>query len=121
MIVVASVFMYFKEEDVKKFIRDIHSKITKAEIIFDATNEDGIKHTNKYVKKTGNHSAKMYFYINEAQQFADEIQEVELVDIKPFFTEARKQFKDKVGIYTRIAMKIVDSQKKAIVVHLKIN
>lgn len=89
------------------------------ELIFDATNKFGIKYTNFYVKRTGNASAMMYFYVEDAEEFAKKAKS-RLIEVRPFYTDARKILNGKVGLYTRISMKIADRQKNAMILHLKI-
>ncbi|MDR0557969.1 MAG: class I SAM-dependent methyltransferase [Treponema sp.] len=119
LLVVSGVFQYFKEDAVVQFINNVKRVFSKVELIFDATNETGIKYTNKYVKKTGNTGALMYFYINDGAEFAERT-ETKLVEERVFFTDARKMLKKKLGIYTRIAMKIVDDKKRGVLLHLRI-
>jgi O-methyltransferase involved in polyketide biosynthesis len=120
LLVVSGVFQYFKENKVIRFINDVKKSFQNAELIFDATNETGIKYANKYVKKTGNADAFMYFYINDSIEFSKRI-EAKLIEERVFFTDARKILAKKLGLYTRIAMKIVDDKKRAVLLHLRIN
>ncbi|MDR1507517.1 MAG: class I SAM-dependent methyltransferase [Treponema sp.] len=119
LLVVSGVFQYFKEDDVIQFINNIKKVFSNAELIFDATNETGIKYANRYVKKTGNNDALMYFYINDSTEFSRRVG-VKLVEERVFFTDARKMLKRKLKLYTRIAMKIVDDKKRAVLLHFKI-
>jgi O-methyltransferase involved in polyketide biosynthesis len=120
LLVVSGVFQYFKEDRVIQFINDVKKIFFNAELIFDATNETGIKYTNKYVKKTGNTDAFMYFYVNDGMEFSKRTG-TELLEERVFFTGARKMLAKRLGLYTRIAMKVVDDKKRAILLHLKIN
>jgi O-methyltransferase involved in polyketide biosynthesis len=120
LLIVSGVFQYFKEDDVIQFINNVKKAFLNVELIFDATNETGIKYANKYVKKTGNDDALMYFYINDSVEFSKKT-EIKLLEERVFFTDARKMLKKKLGLYTRIAMKIVDDKKRAILLHLRIN
>jgi O-methyltransferase involved in polyketide biosynthesis len=119
LLIVSGVFQYFTEKRVIKFITDIRNVFDNAELIFDATNETGIKYTNKYVRKTGNTNAMMYFYINDSAEFAQKTGTI-LIEERPFFTDARKRLSKKLSLYTRIAMRVVDNKKRAILLHLKI-
>jgi hypothetical protein len=65
-------------------------------LIFDATNETGIKYANKYVKKTGNTNALMYFYVNDGIDFARKTGTV-LIEERLFFTDARKILSKRLG------------------------
>jgi O-methyltransferase involved in polyketide biosynthesis len=120
LLAASGVFQYFTEEKIMQFIKDLQAGLKNAELLFDAANETGIKYANNYVKKTGNANARMYFYVNDSGDFARRTGTV-LMEERVFFTEARKLLAKKLGLYTRIAMRVVDSKKRAIIVHLKIN
>ena len=120
LIIVCGVFQYFTEEKVVRFIKDLQAVFAQAELIFDATNETGLVYANKYVKKTGNAGALMHFYINDSALFAKKVG-MHLLEERPFFTDARKMLGRKLRLYTRIAMRVVDKKKRAILVHLLIN
>jgi O-methyltransferase involved in polyketide biosynthesis len=120
LLIVSGVFQYFKEDKVMQFITDIRANFKDVELIFDATNETGIKYASKYVKKTGNTDALMYFYVNDSVDFARKTDAI-LIEERAFFTAARKILSKKLGLYTRIAMRVVDNKKRAIILHLKIN
>jgi O-methyltransferase involved in polyketide biosynthesis len=120
LLVVSGVFQYFKENQVIQFVHDVKKTFSNIELIFDATNKTGIKYTNKYVRKTGNADALMYFYIDDSMEFSKKTG-TELIEERVFFTDARKILAKKLGLYTRIAMKVVDDKKRAILLHLRIN
>ncbi|MDR2193380.1 MAG: class I SAM-dependent methyltransferase [Treponema sp.] len=120
LLIASGVFQYFTEDKVIRFIANIQANLKDVELIFDATNETGIKYANKYVKKTGNTNALMRFYVNDAVDFARKT-DATLIEDRVFFTDARKLLSKKLGLYTRIAMRIVDNKKRAIILHLKIN
>jgi O-methyltransferase involved in polyketide biosynthesis len=120
LIIASGVFQYFKEDAVTQCINDIKKVFLNAELIFDATNETGLKFANNYVKKTGNDNALMYFYINDGAEFAQRTGTT-LLEERVFFADARKMLKKKLGLYTRIAMKVVDDKKRAILLHLKMH
>jgi O-methyltransferase involved in polyketide biosynthesis len=117
LLVVSGVFQYFREDKVIRFIDDVKKTFSNAELIFDAANETGIKYANRYVKKTGNAGALMYFYINDSMEFSKRTG-TKLIEERVFFTDARKMLAKKLGLYTRIAMKVVDDKKRAILLHL---
>jgi O-methyltransferase involved in polyketide biosynthesis len=120
LLIASGVFQYFTEDKVVEFIKNIRANLKDAELIFDAANETGIKYANNYVKKTGNTNALMYFYINDSIDFARKTDTV-LIEERVFFTDARKMLSKKLGFYTRLAMRIVDNKKRAVIMHLKIN
>ena len=120
LLIVSGVFQYFREEKIVRFLSDVKKRFPKGELIFDATNEIGIKYANKYVQKTGNTSAQMYFYVNDGQAFAQKCG-MKLVEQRTFYTAARKMLKRKLKLYTRIAMKVCDDGGRTIILHLKLN
>lgn len=120
LLIVSGVFQYFKQEEVFAFIAALKKVFPYGELIFDATNETGIKYANKYVRKTGNTSAQMYFYVNDCPIFAQSCG-TELIEHRTFYTDARKLLKHKLKLYTRIAMKICDDGSRTVILHLKLN
>lgn len=120
LLLVSGVFQYFEKEMVTSFVQNLKNYFANAELIFDATNETGIKYANKYVQKTGNKNALMHFFVNDSAAFAKSTGTT-LIEERTFFTDARKILSTKLGLYTRIAMRVVDEKKRAILIHLKIN
>jgi O-methyltransferase involved in polyketide biosynthesis len=120
LLVASGVFQYFKEDKVIQFVKDIKKVFSSVELIFDATNSTGIKYANNYVKKTGNTGAFMYFYIDDGMEFSKRTGTT-LIEERVFFTGARKMLAKKLGLYTRIAMKVVDDKKRAVLLHLGIH
>ena len=120
LLIVTGVFQYFSEEKVVRFIKESRNIFAHAELIFDATNETGLAYANKYVKKTGNDYAPMHFYINNSALFAEKVR-AKLIEERPFFSDARKILGRKLKLYTRIAMKVVDKNKRTVLIHLLLN
>lgn len=120
LLIVSGVFQYFKQQEVLAFIAVLKKLFPQGELIFDATNETGIKYANKYVRKTGNTSAQMYFYVNDGSAFARS-SGTKLIEQRTFYTDARKLLKRKLKLYTRIAMKVCDDGGRTIILHLKLN
>ncbi len=119
LMVVSGVFQYFHEEEVLSFIEKAKEVFENAELIFDATNKTGVKYCEKYVKKTGNTSAMMYFYVDDCEAFAKKAG-VKLIEWRPFYTAARKIVKKKAGLYTKIAMKVCDDLGRAKILHMSL-
>jgi O-methyltransferase involved in polyketide biosynthesis len=88
LLVASGIFQYFKENMIIQFVNDIKTTFSNVELIFDATNETGIKYANKYVKKTGNTDALMYFYIDDSIEFSKKTG-TKLIEESVFFTDAR--------------------------------
>jgi len=120
LLIVSGVFQYFREKNVLAFLSSIKERFPKGEVIFDATNAIGIKYANKYVRKTGNTSAQMYFYVDNGFAFAQKCG-MQLLEQRPFYTVARKMLKRKLKLYTRIAMKVCDDGERTVILHLKLN
>lgn len=119
LMIVSGVFQYFHETDIINFIRDVKNIFENAELIFDATNKFGIRYTNFYVKRTGNSSALMYFYIEDPEGFAKKV-DCELIECRGFFKDALRMLSNKLGLYSKISMKIADRQKNAMLIHLRL-
>ncbi len=119
LIIVSGVFQYFHNSDVLGFIEDAKKVFADAELVFDATNTKGLEYVNKYVKKTGNASALMYCAIDDPTAFAREAG-CKLIEVRPFYTAARRILKGKVGLYTRVAMAVTDRTGRAFLLHMKL-
>ena len=119
LLIVSGVFQYFHEEDVLKFIENLKGIFENAELIFDATNKFGIKFCNFYVRRTGNKSALMHFYIEDAKEFAKKAN-CKLIECRGFYKDAIKILNGKVGLYAKIAMRVADKRNNAMILHLKI-
>ena len=119
MIVVLRVFQYFHEEEILEVIGKMKKRFPGAELVFDATNTKGLNYTNRYVRKTGNQSAAMYFGVDDAKDFADR-SGTELLECIPFFTDARKKLWRKAHLITRISMAWADRFGSAKILRLKL-
>ena len=117
--IVSGVFQYFHEEDILEFIRKAKDIFENAELIFDATNKFGIRYSNIYVKRTGNKSALMYFYIETPREFAKKAN-CQLIECRGFYKDALKMLSNKLSLYTKISMKIADKRNNAMILHLKL-
>lgn len=118
LMVVSGVFQYFHENDILNFIKGVREKFDDSELIFDSTSKLGLNYTNFFVKRTGNDSAIMYFYVNDAEEFARKT-DTELLDFRVFYTDARKILK-KSSLYSKVSMRVSDKYKMAIILHLKL-
>ena len=107
LVTVIGVFQYFEEEKVIGFLRKLNEIFPGVEVIFDAMTCKAIKYANDYIKKTGNNDAELHFSADNGQIVAEKCG-MKLIEERPFFSAARKQLKRRLGLYTRIAMKVVD-------------
>lgn len=119
MIVVSGVYQYFAESKIIDMIRKMKSRIAKGEVIFDATNSKGLKLANKYVRKTGNTDAQMYFSVDNPKDFANRT-DTELMAVDGFFRDALKECRG-LKLITRIYMYFADKLHRTLVIHLKLN
>ena len=119
MILVLGVFQYFHEEKILDVIGRMKEAFPGAELVFDATTTDGLRYAAKYVKKTGNQSAAMYFAVDDAHAFCEKTG-TEYLECRPFFTDARVMLRKRIGLYTRIAMKVVDRDFRAKLIRLRL-
>ncbi len=118
LFVVAGVFQYFNEPDILALIAKLQKQFSNAELLFDATDEFGVKYATRYVKKTGNQNAMMYFYINDPQKFADTAH-LKLLSASGFYSHVPKELRKKLKLYTRLATKIADNKMHAMILHFK--
>ena len=119
LLIVSGVFQYFHEEDIIRFIRGCKEKFTNGELIFDATSKSGLIFTNWFIKRTGNKTALMYFYVDDSNDFAKKCG-VTLLEERTFFAEALKILRTKLSFFTKISMKIAERKKQVKILHLKL-
>jgi len=120
LLVVSGVFQYFKDEVVVSFIENLKEKFADGILLFDYTNESGLKFTNWFIKRTGNANAVMYFFINDGKVFAERTGTTYL-DERTFFTDARKMLKNKLGLVTKVSMTVADKKKQTMIIQLGLN
>ena len=119
LMIVSGVFQYFHEEEIPEFIAKAKDIFGNAELIFDATNKFGIRYSNIYVKRTGNKSALMHFYIENPMEFAKKAN-CQLIECRGFYKDALNMLSKKLSLYTKISMKIADKRNNAMIIHLKL-
>jgi O-methyltransferase involved in polyketide biosynthesis len=119
LVIASGVFQYFRNDDVLGFIADAKKVFADAELVFDATNTKGLEYVNRYVRRTGNASALMYCAIDDPVAFARKA-DCELLEVRPFYVDARRILKGKVGLYAKIAMAIADRTGRAFLLHMKL-
>jgi hypothetical protein len=60
----------------------------------------------------------MRFFVNNGAEFAKKTRTV-LIEERVFFTDARRMLSKRLGLYTRIAIRVVDRKNRAILLHLQ--
>jgi hypothetical protein len=119
MIAVSGVYQYFDKDKIIDMIKKMKSIFPKGELVFDATNSKGLEVANKYVKKTGNVNAQMYFSIDNPNEFV-KLTDTRLVDVKGFFNGVLKNCPG-LKLKTKMYMYFADKFHRTFVVHLKLN
>lgn len=119
LISVAGVYQYFDEYKIIDMIKKMKAQFPKGELIFDATNSKGLKLANKYVKKTGNKNAQMYFSVDNPKDLADKTGTI-LLEVDGFFHRALKDCQG-LKLMTRIYMYFADKLHRTLVIHLRFN
>lgn len=119
MIVVSGVYQYFHASEIINMITKMKSLIPKGELVFDATDSKGLKLVDKYVKKTGNTDAQMYFCVDDPQKFANTTG-TRLTAVDGFFRDALKECRG-LKLMTRIYMYFADKLHRTLVIHLTFN
>ena len=119
MILVLGVFQYFTEDRVAGAVKRMRGMFPVAELVFDATSTKGLRYANRYVEKTGNKSARMHFAVDDAREFAEKTG-TGLEECRNFFEDARRMLGKKLGIYTRVAMRVVDRNGHTKIVRLRL-
>lgn len=119
MIAVSGVYQYFDEGKIVDMIKGMKSLIQKCELVFDATNSKGLELANRYVKKTGNTDAQMYFSVDNPEEFADKTG-TKLMAVSGFFDEALQNCKG-LKLKTRVYMYFADKLQRTLIVHLRFN
>ncbi|MGF0039487.1 class I SAM-dependent methyltransferase [Peptoniphilaceae bacterium SGI.131] len=119
LISVSGVYQYFDEYKIIEMIKSMKAKIPKGELIFDATNSNGLKFANKYVKKTGNMNAQMYFSVDNPREFANNTG-TKLLEVDGFFQRALRDCHG-LKLTTKIYMYFADKLNRTLVIHLRFN
>lgn len=119
LLVVAGVFQYFPKDKIVTLIKKIKTLFPQGELIFDATNSQGLKIANQYVKKAGNDNAQMHFALDNPPEFAH-LTDTKLIDVSGFFAAALKNCHN-LKLITKIFMYFADKLHRTIIVHLQLN
>ena len=117
LLVVSGVFQYFEPDQVKDFVCACAAAFPCGEMAFDATNEDGLKFANRFIKCTGNADALMRFFVNDAHAFADETSTT-LMEERVFFEDALRLLGRRLGIVSRISMRVADKKRRTKLIRL---
>lgn len=118
LLVVSGVWEYFHEEQVLEMIAGLKAAFPSGELVFDATNTKGLKFANRYVEKTGNEDARMYFGLDDPEDFAERAS-CQLVEVNGFYEDALKLGR-KLSLKSRIYMHFADKWGRTLVVRMRL-
>ena len=106
------------EEPLKSVYKDILDKFQKfpPKLFFNIIWNQIFKY---FVKRTGNKSALMHFYIENPGEFAKK-SDCQLIECRGFYKDALEMLSKKLSLYTKISMKIADKRNNAMILHLKL-
>ena len=105
-------------ETVIALVRKAGGKIVKEpQEVFWGGYSKGLKLANKYVKKTGNKNAQMYFSVDNPKEFA-KYTNTKLLEVDGFFQKALKDCHG-LKLSTKIYMYFADRWNRTLVVHLR--
>lgn len=85
MFIAGGVFYYFEEDRLRSIISTMARRFPQGELFFDAESKAAVKKSNDMVRKTGNHSAQMYFHVNGPHAIRNWSPAIHNVRIEPFF------------------------------------
>ncbi len=121
LLIISGVFYYFTHKEVATFLAQIKNKFLLLEAVFDCCSQIALKISNRYVRKTGNKNAPMYFYINNINTYLKNLNlDIHLVKEYTLYHHARKILQN-IFLSTRIKMMIVDYFKMCRMEHIQIN
>ncbi|PIE47105.1 MAG: conjugal transfer protein [Gammaproteobacteria bacterium] len=121
LLIISGVFYYFKEEEINNFFLQIKNKFSLLEAVFDCNNKIALAISNRYVKKTGNKNASMYFYINDINAYLRHLNlDVKLVKEYMMYHYSRRILR-RTSLNTRVKMAISDLFKMVKIEHIKVN
>ncbi|PID51909.1 MAG: hypothetical protein CR972_04690 [Candidatus Moraniibacteriota bacterium] len=122
LMIASGLFYYFPKEQVSQFLRDMKGKFAHAELVFDCVNEKGMNISNKFVKKTGNLGAPMYFFIDDIKEYLREVDvNITLVEEYMLYRDAKRVVR-KSGFYlASLIMYLSDKIKRVKIEHLRID
>lgn len=117
MVMASGLFYYFPREKVINLFTNL-KKYGDIEIVFDAVNSSGMQQMSKYMTQVGHEDANMYFYVDNAQVIAYEVEDMTVVKEEPYYAHTpRKGLK----FMTAASMKVSDMFYMVKMIHMKFN
>ena len=118
--IASGVLMYFHEDKVLTLMKQLAARFSHLELVFDAADKAGLRYANRFVRKTGNLDALMHFHVQSIHDVLRHVPGASLIEERPFFTEARQMLRNRLDPYTRTAMWVCDTWKRARIFHLRL-
>ncbi|PIE57586.1 MAG: conjugal transfer protein [Desulfobulbus propionicus] len=121
LIVISGVLYYFKKNKIDNFFVQIKNKFSLLEAVFDCNNKIALIISNRYVRKTGNKNAPMFFYINSINTYLKYLNhDIKLIKEYMMYHHTKKILK-KTSFSTRFKMAVSDLFKMVKIEHIRIN
>lgn len=105
--VITDAFVYWKEEDVRRFINEMSKRFRGATFVFDSLDKDGRDTKLSSMKKIGIDIKDNFYLDNPKKKLATYSRFLESIESKPLYS-AYKNPEWKVGIGLKLAMKALD-------------
>lgn len=118
LVIASGLFYYFEEEKVLSLMRTMHS-YGNIELVFDTVNRKGMRMMQKkWMKKVGHEDAKMFFYVDSADELASKIgRSVNVIAEESYYKYINKEG---LKIVTKISMRVSDLMNMVKMIHLKL-
>ena len=119
LVTASGLFYYFEEKQIIDLFKML-IPYGDIEIVFDTVNEKGMMMMRKmWLKKVGHEDAKMFFYVNNANDLIAKVGEkVKVIAEEPYYKNIKKKG---LKLFTKIGMKISDKHNMVKMIHLGFN
>jgi O-methyltransferase involved in polyketide biosynthesis len=117
LFVSGGVFHYFTANRVKELFITLAKNFPAGELYFDGQTKTALTVSNRMVRKSGNKSAMMYFYINSPKLFTSWSSLLQIKSVDPYFKHIARDRRWKIS--TRMNMMFCDLLKMVSFYHLK--
>ncbi|MDR1412662.1 MAG: class I SAM-dependent methyltransferase [Actinomycetes bacterium] len=96
-VLAGGLFYYFEEAQVRELISRMGEHFPKGEIFFDAQSKTTVRISNRIVRKTGNTSSEMHFYVNNPRELKNWSPHIRTIESIPFFAGLWKERRFKLS------------------------
>lgn len=104
--IAAGVFYYFTRKEVIMLLKKLQH-IPNLQLVFDTVNSKGMKRMSGYMKQLGHEEAEMFFYVDDAEELANEISSsTKVIEEKDYYQDVKKR--KGMKLMTRISMSVSD-------------